>query len=180
MLVTVGKGHPDFSGKEQQDANEFYTHLTTLMDRCHHMPADFDPADRLMFEVERRVECGSSGKVKYLPRVEDYLPLPIDLDDAVNKETVAAYEKLKKEKEEKGERVEEKDKVRAKIPIEACLKKFCFVEEVRISSSCYVWLCLNKILLSRSQTFTLRPSRTRRSPSRPCGSRPSPTTFGCS
>ena len=57
-----------FAGKEQQDANEFYTHLTTLMDRCHHSPDDFNPADCLMFTVEERWECGASGKVRYVSR----------------------------------------------------------------------------------------------------------------
>ena len=69
--MQVGKGHADFSGKEQQDANEFYTHLTTLMDRCHRTPGEFNPADCLMFTVEERWECGSSGKVRYVTREDD-------------------------------------------------------------------------------------------------------------
>ena len=122
------------TGKEQQDANEFFTHLTTLMDRCHHSPDDLNPADCLMFTVEERWECGSSGKVRYVSRTEDYLPLPIELGDSVNKEAVADFERAKKEREERGERVEEKDKVRAVIPLESCLERLCQEEQVRLST----------------------------------------------
>ena len=101
------------------------------MDRCHHSPDDFNPADCLMFTVEERWECGASGKVRYVSRTEDYLPLPIELGDSVNKEAVAEFEKVKKEREEKGERVEEKDKVRAVIPLESCLARLCQEEQVR-------------------------------------------------
>ena len=101
------------------------------MDRCHHSPDDFNPADCLMFTVEERWECAASGKVRYVSRTEDYLPLPIELVDSVNKEAVAEFEKVKKEREEKGERVEEKDKVRAVIPIESCLARLCQEEQVR-------------------------------------------------
>ena len=38
------------------------------MDRCHHSPDDFNPADCLMFTVEERWQCGSSGKVRYVTR----------------------------------------------------------------------------------------------------------------
>ena len=100
------------------------------MDRCHHSPDDFNPADCLMFTVEERWECGSSGKVRYVTRTEDYLPLPIELGDSVNKEAVAEFDRAKKEKEEKGERVDEKDKVRAVIPLESCLARLCQEEQV--------------------------------------------------
>ena len=48
----------------------------------------------------------------------------------MNKEAVAEFERAKKEKEEKGERVEEKDKVRAVIPLESCLSRLCQEEQV--------------------------------------------------
>ena len=49
----------------------------------------------------------------------------------MNKEAVAEFEKVKKEREEKGERVEENDKVRAVIPLESCLARLCQEEQVR-------------------------------------------------
>ena len=165
----VGKGHPDFSGKEQQDANEFYTHLTTLMDRCHHNPDDMNPADRLMFEVEDRMQCGSSSKVLYKTRVEDYLPLPIDLSDALNKEAFEEYEKTRKELQAKGEKIEEKDKVRAEIPLEACLQRFCLEEQVSIIPILHALnLLLTDCILSRSVTSIRLPSRARPLPRRRC------------
>ena len=67
---------------------------------------------------------------EYQFRTEDYLPLPIELEDSVNKEAVAEFEKLKKEREEKGERIDEKDKIRAVIPLDSCLARLCQEEEV--------------------------------------------------
>ena len=72
----------------------------------------------------------SHDTIEYSPRTEDYLPLPIELGDSVNKEAVAEFERAKKEKEEKGERVEEKDKIRAVIPLESCLTRLCQEEQV--------------------------------------------------
>lgn len=58
----VGKGHPEFSGKNQQDAQEFFLHLCTMMEREHH--GELNPAECLQFEVEDRIQCGTSGKVR--------------------------------------------------------------------------------------------------------------------
>ena len=57
----IGKGHPEFSGKNQQDAQEFFLHLCTVMEREHH--GEVSPAQCLQFEVEDRIECGSTGQV---------------------------------------------------------------------------------------------------------------------
>lgn len=78
-----------------------------------------------------RVECGASGKVRYLSRREDYLPLPINMDAATNKAEVAAFAERKKKAEETGERIKEEDKVRPCIPFQACLDQFCEEEQVR-------------------------------------------------
>ena len=97
----------------------------------NHQGESSNPAECLQFDVEDRVECGSTGKVKYLTRTEDYLPLPIPVSEAINKEDVAAWEKKKAEIEAKGEQPSDKDKVRPIIPFEACLESFRLEEHVR-------------------------------------------------
>ena len=62
----------------------------------------------------------------------------------MNKEAVAEFERAKKEKEEKGERVEEKDKVRAVIPLESCLARLCQEEQV---CDCHVMFCCLFLIL---------------------------------
>ena len=44
-----------------------------------------------------------TGKVKYKHRVEDYIPLTIPLEAAVNKPEVEAWKKMAAEAEAKGE-----------------------------------------------------------------------------
>ena len=41
--------------------------------------------------------CSESGKVRYVTRPDQYLPLPVPMDEAVNKEEVAAYQARKAE-----------------------------------------------------------------------------------
>lgn len=44
-----------------------------------------NPADCLKFQVEERIQCSASKKVKYNNRTELILPLQISLDAATNK-----------------------------------------------------------------------------------------------
>ena len=44
-----------------------------------------NPCDSLKFEVEERIECGQSSKVKYTHRAEYLLSLPVPLEAATNK-----------------------------------------------------------------------------------------------
>ena len=51
----IGKGHHEFSGKQQQDAQEFYLHLLTVMERENRKANKTDHAFKcLQFEVEDR------------------------------------------------------------------------------------------------------------------------------
>ena len=58
-----------------------------------------NPTDCFKFEIEDRIECVQSKKVKYMKRFEYILPLPVDMDAATNMEAVAAFEQKKKELE---------------------------------------------------------------------------------
>lgn len=82
----VGRGHPDFSTKHQQDAQEFLLHVLTLIERNSRNAAN--PGDCFKFKVEERYQCSSSKKVKYTYRSDLTLSLNIPLEAAINKEEV--------------------------------------------------------------------------------------------
>lgn len=87
----IGRNHPDFSTKQQQDAQEFVLHLFQLLEK-HTPNGAANPANALRFVVEDRFECGDSGKVKYTTRDEFCLPLQIPLHKASNYAEVKEYE----------------------------------------------------------------------------------------
>ncbi|XP_075236962.1 ubiquitin specific protease 5 [Lycorma delicatula] len=124
----IGKGHADFSTKRQQDAQEFFLHFITILQRnSRHIQ---DPSDAFKFQVEDRFECSGSHKVKYTYRTEYCLPLPIPLEAAINKNEVANWEAKKAEAEAKGQRVDLNLVVRPRIKLFSCLEVFSQVENV--------------------------------------------------
>lgn len=122
----IGKGHPEFSTKRQQDVQEFILHLLSILER--NTKNSFNPGDCFKFQVEERFQCGSSKKVKYLTRSEVILPLMISMDAAINKEEVAAYEARKAELEKEGKRLDSSELVRPKIRLFSCLESFTQTE----------------------------------------------------
>ncbi|XP_076451842.1 ubiquitin carboxyl-terminal hydrolase 5-like [Babylonia areolata] len=124
----VGRGHPEFSTKRQQDAQEFLLHLLSMVERTSR--GTDNPADSLRYQVEERVVCARSRKVKYTYREDFLLPLPIPLEAAINKDEVAAYESKKQELEAKGQKIDPKELVRLKIRMTDCIQQFQEVETV--------------------------------------------------
>ncbi|KAK7487678.1 hypothetical protein BaRGS_00021097 [Batillaria attramentaria] len=124
----IGRGHPEFSTKRQQDAQEFLLHLISVVERTSR--SSENPADSLRYQVEERVQCARSGKVKYSTREDFILPLPIPLDAAINKAEVAAFEAKKQDLESKGQKIDPKELVRPKIPLLECINTFASVEVV--------------------------------------------------
>ncbi|KAJ8922243.1 hypothetical protein NQ315_004180 [Exocentrus adspersus] len=118
----IGKGHPEFSTKRQQDVQEFLLHLLSLLER--NTKNQNNPGDCFKFKVEERFQCSTSKKVKYLTRSEVILPLSIPLDAAINKDEVAAYEARKAEAEAHGKRLEPDSIVRPRIRFFSCLESF--------------------------------------------------------
>jgi ubiquitin carboxyl-terminal hydrolase 5/13 len=122
----IGRGHPDFSTKQQQDAQEFFLHLFSTIER--NSRGQENPCDSLKFKLEDRVECGSSHKVKYGYRDEYILPVPIPLHLCTNIEEVRAYEKEKEKADAEGRRMPDDSLVRPRIPLKTCLE-YCAVPE---------------------------------------------------
>lgn len=85
----VGKGHPEFSTKKQQDAQEFLLHILTLCERNN--KNRINPGDCFKFKVEERFECNTTRKVKYLTRSDLILPLIIPMNAAINKDEVMFF-----------------------------------------------------------------------------------------
>ncbi|KAK9892573.1 hypothetical protein WA026_020954 [Henosepilachna vigintioctopunctata] len=118
----VGRGHPEFSTKKQQDVQEFILHVLTLLERS---TKDLrNPGECFKFQVEERFQCGDSKKVKYLTRSDVILPLMIPMEAAINKEEVATYEAKKTELESQGKHIDLNQLVRPKIKFFSCLEAF--------------------------------------------------------
>ncbi|KAL3284236.1 hypothetical protein HHI36_018399 [Cryptolaemus montrouzieri] len=124
----VGRGHPEFSTKKQQDVQEFILHILTLLERNSKDVGN--PGQCFKFQIEERYQCGDSKKVKYLTRSDVILPLMIPMDAAVNKEEVAAYEAKKAELESQGKRIEPGLLVRPRIKFFSCLEVFSQAEVI--------------------------------------------------
>lgn len=118
----IGKNHKDFSSKLQQDAQEFLFHVISQLEK--HSRNDTNPADALKFSVEDRVECCSSGKVKYMKRDEYFLPLHIPLQQATNAAEVRAYDLKVAEAESRGQKIDPNLHVRPRISLQSCLDRF--------------------------------------------------------
>ena len=145
----VGKGHPEFSTGRQQDAVEYFQHLLEVMTRAERAGADRVPsggsggddvsftAAQFEFEVEERIQCVESGKVRYVTRRENVLPLEVPVDAATNKLEVERERELKRQKTESADTADkadapddDKEPIRPIVPFDACLAAFAADETV--------------------------------------------------
>lgn len=118
----IGKTNKDFASKQQQDAQEFFLHVVNEVEK--HSRNDLNPGDALKFSVEDRVECGTSGKVKYTKRDEYCLPLHIPLQLATNAAEVREYDQKVQEAESRGQKIDPSLFVRPRITLQSCLERF--------------------------------------------------------
>ncbi|KAG8191918.1 hypothetical protein JTE90_007718 [Oedothorax gibbosus] len=147
----IGQGHPEFSTKRQQDAQEFFLHLISVLERnSRHRE---NPADALKFEVEERIQCSTSKKVKYTCRTDYLLSLNIPLEAATNKEDLEAFEIKKQEILSKGERVKPDEVVKPRIPLQACLENFASIEAVEDFHSTAINAKSTALKTTRLHTF---------------------------
>ncbi|XP_054160673.1 ubiquitin carboxyl-terminal hydrolase 5-like [Oppia nitens] len=119
----IGKGHQEFSTKRQQDVQEFFLHLINVIERNNRSNASPPPTDCFKFQVEERIECSMSKKVKYTTRTEYLLSLPVS-DSVINREAVKVFEEKKKELELKGQKIDPKEVVRPIVQITSCIDTF--------------------------------------------------------
>nr|CAG4643726.1 EOG090X0181 [Lepidurus arcticus] len=124
----IGKGHPEFSTKRQQDAAEFFFHLVNMVDRACQKDEGENPNMCFKFQVEERVVCQSTSKVRYTQRAEYHLALVLPLDKAINQAEVKAFEVKKAEIEQQGDKLKPEDIVRPRIPLQACLEALAETE----------------------------------------------------
>ncbi|KAI5745346.1 hypothetical protein M8J76_010288 [Diaphorina citri] len=103
----IGKGHPDFSTKKQQDAQEFFLHMLTLVQRSSRNSVD--PTESFKMKIEEKYQCTSSNKVRYNHRTEYCVPLTIPMQSATNKAQVEE---------------DPKELVRARITFASCIETF--------------------------------------------------------
>ncbi|XP_044473873.1 ubiquitin carboxyl-terminal hydrolase 14-like isoform X2 [Mangifera indica] len=127
--AVIAASHPEFSSMRQQDALEFFLHFVDQVERVHSGKPDLDPSKSFKFGIEDRIAC-SSGKVAYNRRHDYILSLNIPLHEAINKEEVQAFHKLKAEKISEGKDVSSDEIVRPRVPLEACLAAFSAPEEI--------------------------------------------------
>jgi len=130
----VGKGHPEFSTGRQQDAVEYFQHFLDVMTRAERAAdARLSPgpptAAQFTFEIEDKLTCVESGRVKYSVRKDNVLSLGIPLDQATNKESVDAF-KNRELKRQKTESDEVEEVVRPEVPFSACVDAFGAAETV--------------------------------------------------
>ena len=147
----IGRNHPEFSSKRQQDAEEFFCYLLDLLDKEDKK----HPASRpFTFQVEERIQCSKTKKVAYKKREERVLRLVVPMDSATNKAEVEAFEAKKKEAELKKERLNPKESVLAKIPMSACLAAFVAPEYV---TDCFSAAANEKVTIEKTIRFLSFP-----------------------
>lgn len=75
----VGKGHAEFATMRQQDAEEFFTHLVTVLRRYNHSQRASDPdsTDIFTFGLEQRLQCRECQGVRYRVDTMDTVSVPV-------------------------------------------------------------------------------------------------------
>jgi ubiquitin carboxyl-terminal hydrolase 5/13 len=118
----VGRGHPEFSTSRQQDACEYFLHLLDYIDRKERVEkGPLNPTQCFLFQMEERIQCAKSGKVRYTKSEERVLRLPVPIEEASNLEAYLCWEKTKEDKQAKREKIDPKESVRAEVKSSSCL-----------------------------------------------------------
>ncbi|XP_025420620.1 ubiquitin carboxyl-terminal hydrolase 5 isoform X2 [Sipha flava] len=118
LKLLIGKNHPEFATKKQQDAQEFFLYLLSLIEQ--HSQQSENPAECFKFNIEDRYQCTTSGQLKYTYRPEYCLPLSIPLEKTINHSEVNEW--MKKQAESNNKNTNEI--VRPCIKLSSCLESF--------------------------------------------------------
>ncbi|EMD41286.1 hypothetical protein CERSUDRAFT_109886 [Gelatoporia subvermispora B] len=80
LKALVGRGHAEFATMRQQDAEEFLSHLVTVL-RRHARKIGTDPAreptEVFAFGMEQRLQCGECKRVRYRVDPMDAVSVPV-------------------------------------------------------------------------------------------------------
>ncbi|SCV03848.1 LAME_0H13718g1_1 [Lachancea meyersii CBS 8951] len=77
----IGGRHEEFSSGRQQDALEFFSYFTNLLDKRVFNETSSNPNDLFRFNVQDRLECTKCHSVKYSSQSYDYLQVPLSEND---------------------------------------------------------------------------------------------------
>ncbi|XP_051133829.1 ubiquitin carboxyl-terminal hydrolase 14 [Andrographis paniculata] len=125
----IAAKHPEFSTMRQQDALEFFLHFIDQVERTNNGNPNNDPSRSFKFGIEERLQC-PSGKVAYNKRCDYILSLNIPLHKATNKKELEQFQKLKADKDAKGEELLTDEIVRPRVQLTDCLGSFSAPEEL--------------------------------------------------
>jgi len=94
----IGKGHEEFSTMRQQDSEEFFTHLITVLRRDMHKykdRSDQDPTTIFSYGMEQRLQCGTCKKVRYRVDTMDVVSVAVPaIEKGKNADGVVTYEEV--------------------------------------------------------------------------------------
>ena len=93
LRTLLGKGHADFAGPGQQDAEDFLRHLLDLFERSatqQYVDPEEDLSRLFRFSFEERLQT-DAGQVRYKTSADKVLRLRIPTDRVDNAADVAAY-----------------------------------------------------------------------------------------
>lgn len=132
--LLIGRDHPDFSTKQQQDAAEF---LQYYIEQVHnHCMKDrtpdpiLDPSTCFQFELEERIYYPVIDQVRYLTRNDSMFRLNVPLTAAKNKDQVMEYNKEKEDMEKQGQKTNDLPVVRPIVPLQEAINQWAAPEEI--------------------------------------------------
>ena len=130
----IGRGHPEFSTKQQQDAAEFLEYYVEQVHKhCLNDPtpdAHLDPSSCFQFQLEERIYCPSSSEVRYLTRDDSVFRVNVPLDAGKNMHEVLQYNKTKEEMEKQGKPTRDLPIVRPIVPLTQAIARWAEPEVI--------------------------------------------------
>ena len=130
----IGRGHVEFSTKQQQDAAEFLeyyveeVHKHCLNDATP--DAHLDPSSCFQFQLEERIYCPSSNQCAILDAWWFDVRVNVPLDAAKNMHEVLQYNKTKEEMEKQGQPVRDLPVVRPIVPLTQAIARWAEPEVI--------------------------------------------------